>query len=159
MTAATLPALTAEVDCPLCGRVLCRCWRYADDRACATADDPDMWFSGNPTEQAEAKRICGACPVRAGCLAHALGLDGTAGEPHGVWGGRTPEERRRPEPRPRPVLPSVQERVDAGDVAPTCSAGHRRTNDNTRLGQDRRVLCKTCANHRRKPHKPLKETA
>jgi WhiB family redox-sensing transcriptional regulator len=39
---------------------------------------------------AEAKRICYRCPVSADCLDWAL----RAGEPAGIWGGTTPEERR-----------------------------------------------------------------
>jgi WhiB family redox-sensing transcriptional regulator len=41
-------------------------------------------------EVAAAKAICARCPVAADCLAWALG----AGEPAGIWGGTTPEERR-----------------------------------------------------------------
>ncbi|MCU7826926.1 WhiB family transcriptional regulator [Kitasatospora sp. DSM 101779] len=37
-----------------------------------------------------AKRICGDCPVRAECLAHALSVR----EPYGVWGGMGEDERR-----------------------------------------------------------------
>lgn len=36
-----------------------------------------------------AKKICGDCPVRPHCLAHALNTP----EPHGVWGGMTERER------------------------------------------------------------------
>jgi WhiB family redox-sensing transcriptional regulator len=36
-----------------------------------------------------AKRICASCPVRSRCREYAL----DASEPHGIWGGMTPEER------------------------------------------------------------------
>lgn len=36
-----------------------------------------------------AKRICAQCPVQPVCRQHAL----TVGEPYGVWGGLTPNER------------------------------------------------------------------
>lgn len=36
-----------------------------------------------------AKRVCGMCPVKDACLAHALAHD----EPHGIWGGVTPKGR------------------------------------------------------------------
>ncbi|WP_411103300.1 WhiB family transcriptional regulator [Streptomyces sp. cmx-4-9] len=36
-----------------------------------------------------AKAVCGACPVRARCLDHALRVS----EPYGVWGGLTEKER------------------------------------------------------------------
>ena len=44
------------------------------------ADDPD---------HAAAHRICGSCPVRRSCLAHALVTD----EPAGIWGGFDESER------------------------------------------------------------------
>lgn len=39
--------------------------------------------------QSLALRVCGGCPVREACLAHALGVP----ERYGVWGGTTPEQR------------------------------------------------------------------
>lgn len=39
----------------------------------------------------DAKRVCGGCPVRSDCLTYALTND----EDTGIWGGLTPEERRR----------------------------------------------------------------
>jgi Transcription factor WhiB. len=56
---------------------------------CAQAD-PDLWFPDKGGFPAEAKRICGRCPVRDECLAQAL----RDGEKHGIWGGLTYEERR-----------------------------------------------------------------
>jgi WhiB family redox-sensing transcriptional regulator len=41
--------------------------------------------------EAAAKTVCGSCPVRAECAAHAL----AAREPYGVWGGFTEAERLR----------------------------------------------------------------
>ncbi|WP_306372233.1 WhiB family transcriptional regulator [Mycolicibacterium cosmeticum] len=38
-----------------------------------------------------AKRICRACAVQAKCFDHAV----KNVEPHGIWGGTTPGERRR----------------------------------------------------------------
>ncbi len=37
-----------------------------------------------------AKAVCSTCPVLATCRDHAI----RAGEPFGVWGGLTPDERR-----------------------------------------------------------------
>ena len=70
----------------------------AGQPACTTAGvDPEAFFptakehSAAHARQAEpAKRVCAACPVRAGCLQYAL-RTGVAG----VWGGTTDEERRR----------------------------------------------------------------
>lgn len=60
------------------------------------SDQPDLFYpegesgrearSGPQVEQA--KRICRQCPLRTGCLK--LGLT----DPHGIWGGLTPAERR-----------------------------------------------------------------
>lgn len=39
---------------------------------------------------AAAKALCAECPLKVECLQVAL----EAGEPYGIWGGLTPEERR-----------------------------------------------------------------
>ena len=61
--------------------------------ACASHGDPDLWFpDGDRQREAEAVAICRQeCPVRAGCLAYALGNDIESG----VWGGTTEGERRQ----------------------------------------------------------------
>jgi WhiB family transcriptional regulator, redox-sensing transcriptional regulator len=91
--------------------------------------EPPAPGSGDPDPYAPAKRIChanGGCPVRAQCLAWALGEDQDRGpgedtgprELWGVWGGLDPREReellqRRRRPTPdaeasnRPVLVAV----------------------------------------------------
>ena len=70
-------------------------WRMS--ASCAT-DNPEKWFPLFSTGAmqphdlrmiAEAKAICGACPVRAECLESAM----QSGERWGIWGGLTPEER------------------------------------------------------------------
>lgn len=67
-------------------------WRH--DAACRDSD-PELFFpisdiGPGARQAAEAKAVCGRCPVRARCLRHALdnGLD------HGVFGGTTERERR-----------------------------------------------------------------
>lgn len=62
-------------------------WR---DSALCAQTDPDLFFPdwGEPAEPA--KRICGACTVRADCLAYALGQE----VQWGVWGGYTTRELR-----------------------------------------------------------------
>ncbi|MEV4346048.1 WhiB family transcriptional regulator [Actinoplanes sp. NPDC049596] len=47
--------------------------------------------SSRNRREAKAKAMCGACPVRAECAAHALAVR----EPYGVWGGLTEAERLR----------------------------------------------------------------
>jgi WhiB family redox-sensing transcriptional regulator len=64
--------------------------------ACKGADlglffGPDAEFvTARQQREAEAKAICGRCPVRPDCLAYAL----DAREDYGVWGGATEDERR-----------------------------------------------------------------
>jgi WhiB family transcriptional regulator, redox-sensing transcriptional regulator len=67
-------------------------WRL---RAACRDVDSELFFpegSRGPALEsaARAKQICAACPVRARCLDWAL----THGAHHGVWGGRTEDERR-----------------------------------------------------------------
>ena len=68
---------------------------------CHNHEDPELWFHGSKHATARAKAICGRCPVRAGCLAHAL--EHKIG--HGVWGALTPTERHR---LTHPRKPSVR---------------------------------------------------
>lgn len=63
--------------------------------------DADLWFAEAPAELERAKTRCGACPIRAECLAGALRRE----EPWGVWGGEIFERgavipRKRPRGRP-----------------------------------------------------------
>ncbi|GGV39487.1 hypothetical protein GCM10010495_66050 [Kitasatospora herbaricolor] len=60
---------------------------------CRDVPDPDVFFpeDGDELGVARAKRICVKCPVRSACLALAL----ERSEPHGVFGGLDPVERRR----------------------------------------------------------------
>lgn len=60
--------------------------------------DPELWFGAvdinGISQQAnykEAKKLCGLCPVQNTCLQYAL----EANEIEGVWGGLSPEERKR----------------------------------------------------------------
>ncbi|MDX6741914.1 WhiB family transcriptional regulator [Actinocorallia sp. A-T 12471] len=67
---------------------------WTDLSECA-GSDPELFypiseFGPARAQVAEAKRICFRCAVAAECLDWAL----RAGEPVGIWGGTTPEERR-----------------------------------------------------------------
>ncbi|MFF1444184.1 WhiB family transcriptional regulator [Streptomyces sp. NPDC058295] len=68
-----------------------RDWRsYATCRE----TDPELFFAIGPRsarETAQAKRVCGGCPVRTACLEWAL----DTGQSHGVWGGLDEAERRQ----------------------------------------------------------------
>jgi WhiB family transcriptional regulator, redox-sensing transcriptional regulator len=66
-----------------------------DLAACQTAD-PELFFPVSATGSAraeieQAKALCVTCPIRQQCLDYALDTR----QPHGVWGGRTEEERHQ----------------------------------------------------------------
>jgi WhiB family redox-sensing transcriptional regulator len=63
--------------------------RWSVHALCATSD-PEMFFPPGDSPAAGARQICAQCPVRRQCLAYAV----AAGEPHGIWGGLDPDERR-----------------------------------------------------------------
>jgi WhiB family redox-sensing transcriptional regulator len=67
-------------------------WR---DRSACLDEDPDLFFASgtDPQEQAaaaQAKQICGRCPVRRECLDWAV----SEGVDSGIWGGMDENERR-----------------------------------------------------------------
>ncbi|WP_232816950.1 WhiB family transcriptional regulator [Rhodococcus sp. H-CA8f] len=64
-------------------------WRH--ESLCSQADSETFFPDVRAKTQAKkAKRICGQCPVATECLEFAL----TTHERFGVWGGKTPVERR-----------------------------------------------------------------
>lgn len=76
------------------------------DQAACRSRDPEIFFpivERDPTsaEVRRAKAICATCPVAAECLDLALSTGQTAG----IWGGMTPEERRRIRARRLHVVP------------------------------------------------------
>jgi WhiB family redox-sensing transcriptional regulator len=69
--------------------------KWRESGACLTAD-PDLFFpvaagSVGSRQADSARRICAGCRVRQECLEFAIDM----GEAHGIWGGTTPDERRR----------------------------------------------------------------
>lgn len=50
-----------------------------------------LFDSNHPDDEARARALCAACPLRQACATHAL----TAPEPDGTWGGLTAGERLR----------------------------------------------------------------
>ena len=61
------------------------------DRAACRGTDTEIFFPANADEEAEALSICATCPVRAQCLEYAVRNK----EIYGIWGGTTPDQRRR----------------------------------------------------------------
>ena len=49
----------------------------------------DVRGSARRLGERRAKQICESCPVLVSCRRHAVDVQ----EPHGIWGGTTPEER------------------------------------------------------------------
>jgi len=81
---------------------------------CHTAD-PELYFSEDEIEVAEAKSLCGGCPVRAQCLEGALSRQ----EPAGVWGGELFEEGRiiaKKRKAGRPTLKEIAARNAEGEL-------------------------------------------
>jgi WhiB family redox-sensing transcriptional regulator len=63
-------------------------------RAACGGMGTDRWFPNVLNHRAQwepARAICNGCPVRVECLEYAL----AAVEREGMWGGLSPEERRR----------------------------------------------------------------
>jgi WhiB family redox-sensing transcriptional regulator len=61
------------------------------DQAACRGTDTEIFFPANADEEAEALSICATCPVRAQCLEYAVRNK----EIYGIWGGTTPDQRRR----------------------------------------------------------------
>ncbi|GAA2990404.1 hypothetical protein GCM10017559_08020 [Streptosporangium longisporum] len=79
---------------------------------------PLSYAAENPQVR-EAKAVCRSCPITSACLAYAL----ERGEPEGIWGGQTPQERRRSRtdtftPVPAPVRKPQQQWTSGG--CPIC---------------------------------------
>lgn len=67
---------------------------YPREPACRN-EDPELFFpignsKASERQAEEAKAVCDACLVREECLERAFEI----GDPDGIWGGMTQEERR-----------------------------------------------------------------
>jgi hypothetical protein len=60
------------------------------DSLCAETD-PEVWFPDVGGSTVAAKRMCSRCENEDACLQWAIAND----EQSGVWGGKSPEERRK----------------------------------------------------------------
>ena len=63
---------------------------WTDSAECRGVET-EIFYPSSSEEEAEALSICATCPVRAQCLDYAI----RNREPYGIWGGATPEQRRR----------------------------------------------------------------
>lgn len=92
---------------------------WMSDARCVETD-PEAFFPSTGNSGAAAKRVCRVCPVRDECLAWAL----ETGEPHGVLGGASAEDRRRMRRRAaRRATPSIEHGTERGAQA------HRRRSE------------------------------
>lgn len=71
-------------------------WAWQIRGSCRTSDVcffPPDGLRGNALArfEATAKAVCADCPVQRQCYTHAIRY----GEPYGIWGGTTPQERAR----------------------------------------------------------------
>ncbi|MEV4533627.1 WhiB family transcriptional regulator [Asanoa sp. NPDC049518] len=72
-------------------------WDWQRLGACRGRDSAQFFHpdgergSSRNRREMKAKQVCGTCPVRAECAAHALSVR----EPYGVWGGFSESERLR----------------------------------------------------------------
>ena len=78
----------AVIPLPALGGADERDWR---ELALCAQVDPELWFPASGQPNRKAKLVCSWCDAQADCLAFAL----RANEQYGVWGGLSPEERRR----------------------------------------------------------------
>src|SRR6266496_1847176 len=60
-------------------------WRHRAACAGLASAAEDIFFDSTPEADRLAKAICATCPVKAQCLAYALGT----GQEYGIWGGLT----------------------------------------------------------------------
>ena len=95
------------------------------DALCTQVDVGDLFFPEKGGSTAPAKRICAACAVREECLRDAL----TNGYDDGIWGGLSPEERKRHAHPPRCAIcdgPMPDRKSGRRYCSPTCrQAAHR----------------------------------
>lgn len=86
-------------------------WR--DQAACRDVEDKNLFYpisyANEPSQIAEAKRICFDCPSRRACLAFAI----ASGDSHGILGGTTPEERQALKRRAQRANPRKSPRLEA----------------------------------------------
>ena len=63
----------------------------AADGGTACRKDPDLFWSLNEQDIDAAKKLCRKCPLLIGCRKFAI----TDNQNEGVWGGLSPDERRK----------------------------------------------------------------
>ncbi len=90
-------------------------------QAACTNADTNIFYpaqgSGHKKDWAAAKAICANCPVKQPCLEYALATNQT----DGLWGGRTPDQRRKLRPAYRKAHRTcIDCRTTIGHKGPNC---------------------------------------
>ncbi|WP_162466205.1 WhiB family transcriptional regulator [Streptomyces taklimakanensis] len=94
-----------------------------------------LFTSDTPADQNTAAALCADCPIREGCADHAT----DRGEPEGVWGGLTPDDRAARRAPACGTEAAWRRHAQLGDACTTCSEAHEaRLRDNrlTRLAAE-----------------------
>lgn len=137
MDTATIPASTpgSPAPSPLLSGAFIAPEPWVDDALCGQTY-PDAFFPDADAPEgstAKARRVCGSCLVSDDCLTYALTHD----ERYGIWGGKTPNERRKMKPFPRK------------EPSQLCQRGHDRTPANTHRSSSGTLVCKLCEQERK----------
>jgi WhiB family redox-sensing transcriptional regulator len=77
-------------DPPMCSEPVYRDWFFPEGFIPIKGKSSAAYLAEQKAMQLSAVRICLSCPVRALCAEYAI----TAGEPFGIWGATTPENRK-----------------------------------------------------------------
>ncbi len=85
---------------------------WVEEGVCASVD-PEVWFPPQGGNHADAKRVCGRCPVAQECLDYALATD----EEYGVWGGASRLDRERMAAGAIPPVPPPWRKEDKAHEA------------------------------------------
>jgi WhiB family transcriptional regulator, redox-sensing transcriptional regulator len=131
-------------------------WRH---RSACRGMDPELFQPvGNMgpalVQAVRAKLVCAGCPVIAQCQAWAV----ERGEPSGVWGGLSEQDRRAA----RALASGAPQPECALEPAPpvqTCGAGHEVNAENTRIDGRGRLDCRVCGRERQRLYRERERTA
>jgi WhiB family transcriptional regulator, redox-sensing transcriptional regulator len=125
---------------------------WMDQANCRNVDS-ELFFptgSSGPAlfQEADAKRICHACPSRVPCLKYAV--DNSIED--GVWGGLGELERRPLTRKPAlseaqraSLVRSAEVRAERAVTRTHCNVGHELTADNLLVDGSGRRRCRACA--------------
>ena len=85
---------------------------WMTDAACAETS-PDTFFPNQSESTEPAKRICAGCPVAGQCLDYALANEFF----DGVYGGLSPNQRRRLAGKSAPITLTLETRAESAETS------------------------------------------